>query len=491
MTLPEALLKRLAKRGIIPDAANKAGAAGPGETQPPKPAGDGDSDRERDHESENSSDRDSDDNGDNNDELDDDRRESEIVNEEIIAEDYDEYDQVNPESFEYASKKKSNPAHDWTEKMKQKMTKRYGYQSVDGCQNKYNIYHLCTMYCVKRYGEVEFDIEKEYEKRVKRLLERYPLPKHWRKEYDIGCRAFYFYNKETRVVSWLPPTHPDAKLTKSAKLLRRELMEEQKRKDAASEAIPPTVVVESYPPSAVPPTAKALIGPTNTAAQAPAAGGGGGGGGENLRPPVVNPPKRPPKPTGREDDKRPRTFSTGNDSGDGTMADTVDRERDYRDRNRDRRDRERDRRDRDRSPPPARGDDNRFGARDRNRDRDRERDRDRDHRGDHRDHRRPPRGPPKSAPLDPMDPAAYSDIPRGTWSAGLETAATGTKKEKEERKKQQQQKGPKEDGAGDDEEGTEGAHEVLKISIVKEFHQTQAGNDAEDDEDDDDAEDTI
>uniref|UniRef100_A0A182QAJ1 WW domain-containing protein n=1 Tax=Anopheles farauti TaxID=69004 RepID=A0A182QAJ1_9DIPT len=487
MTLPEALLKRLAKRGIIPDAASKTGSAAVGETQAPKSTVDGDSDRELERESDHSSDRETDDNRSNNDEIDDDRRESEIVNEEIIAEDYDEYDQVNPESFEYASKKKSNPALDWTEKMKQKMTKRYGYQSVDGCQNKYNIYHLCTMYCVKRYGEVEFEIEKEYEKRVKRLLERYPLPKHWRKEYDIGCRAFYFYNKETRVVSWLPPTHPDAKLTKSAKLLRRELMEEQKRKDAANESIPPTVVVETYPPSAVPPP-KALIGPTNTAVPVPPTGGAVASGGENLRPPVVNPPKRPPiKSTGREDEKRPRTFSTGNDSGDGSMAaDSIDRERDFRDRNRDRRDRERDRRDRDRSPPPARGDDTRFGARERTRDRDR--DRDRDHR-DHRDHRRPPRGgPPRSAPLDPMDPAAYSDIPRGTWSAGLETAATGTKKEKEERKKQQQQhsKASKDDTVGDDDDGTEGAHEVLKISAVKEFHQHEGGNDGEDDDDDDD-----
>ena len=27
----------------------------------------------------------------------------------------------------------------------------------------------------------------------------------------------------------------------------------------------------------------------------------------------------------------------------------------------------------------------------------------------------------KESPLDPMDPAAYSDIPRGSWSQGLET----------------------------------------------------------------------
>lgn len=466
MTLPEALLKRLAKRGIIPEGNNKQTASGTNETHPPKGSSaveGGDSDRDRERESDNSSDRDSD-HGSDRDDAEEDRRETEAINEEIIAEDYDEYDQVNPDSFEYASKKKTNPALGWTEKMKQKMTKRYGYQSVDGCQNKYNIYHLCTMYCVKRYGEVEFDIEKEYEKRVKRLLERYPLPKNWRKEYDIGCKAFYFYNKDTRVVSWLPPTHPDAKLTKSAKLLRRELMEEQKQKEAASEATPPTVVVESYPPTSIIPSTKPLIGPTNTAPpMAPATTTGPGG--ENLKPPVVNPPKRPLKASGgREDEKRSRTFSAGND-GDTTISET-ERDREYRDRNRDRRDR--DRRDRDRSPAP-RGDDNRFGARDRNRDRDRDRDRDYHHRD-----RRPPRGPPKSAPLDPMDPAAYSDIPRGTWSAGLETASAtaGTKKEKDERKNKQSKSNEddEEDGAGGDEEG---AHEVLKISAVKEFAQDE------------------
>ncbi|XP_035898438.1 uncharacterized protein DDB_G0284459 [Anopheles stephensi] len=485
MTLPEALLKRLAKRGIIPEGSGKQTASGTNEAHPakgPSTVDGADSDRDRERESDNnySTDRDSDQDSDRDD-ADEDRREPEAVNEEIIAEDYDEYDQVNPDTFEYAAKKKANPALGWTEKMKQKMTKRYGYQSVDGCQNKYNVYHLCTMYCVKRYGEIEFDIEKEYEKRVKRLLERYPLPKNWRKEYDIGCKAFYFYNKDTRVVSWLPPTHPDAKLTKSAKLLRRELMEEQKQKEAASEAAPPTVVVESYPPAAIIPPAKPLIGPANTAPPMASSAAGTGPGGENLKPPIVNPPKRPLKTPGSRDanEKRPRTFSSGNEAIGDTAISESERDREYRsDRNRDRRDRER--RDRDRSPA-ARGDDNRFGERDRNRDRDRDRDREYHHRD-----RRPPRGPPKSAPLDPMDPAAYSDIPRGTWSAGLETASSagGTKKEKDERKNKQSKAAEDndEDGSGADGEGGGGggAHEVLKISAVKEFHQEEQDDPGQD-----------
>ncbi|XP_052861701.1 uncharacterized protein DDB_G0284459 [Anopheles cruzii] len=462
MTLPEALLKRLAKRGLIADGA-KPGA---GNQQPIAPDDDngeppGDSDG---HQSEERSDNDDGD-SDSNDE---DRRDPETNNEEVIAEDYDEYDQPNPDAFEYASKKKANSTSqgaDWSEKIKQKMTKRYGYQSVDGCQNKYNIYHLCTMYCVKRYGEVEFEIDKDYDKRVKRLLERFPLPKNWRKEYDIGCKAFYFYNKDTRIVSWLPPTHPDAKLSKSAKVLRRERIEEEKQKEAARAAAPPTVVVETYPPTpATTGASKPLIGPTvaGSGAVAPpspvAPAGSVGPLAENLKPPVVNPPKRPVK----RDDEKPK--------GEQAAERESDRDREYRDhRNRERRDR--DRRDRDRSP--IRGEDRGRGGN--------ERQRDRDHRGDHHRGGRGGRLPKGQAPLDPMDPAAYSDIPRGNWSAGLDTASGAAKKEKDDRKKQ-----PAPPPTADDDD--EGAHEVLKVSAVNEFQQ-EHDHDDDDDEDDDDLDD--
>uniref|UniRef100_A0A1Q3F325 Putative polyglutamine tract-binding protein pqbp-1 n=1 Tax=Culex tarsalis TaxID=7177 RepID=A0A1Q3F325_CULTA len=409
--LPEALLKRLAQRGIIqPGAVAPPAAPAPDQDRPqqrpsPPPS------RQQQH-SDSSSESDSQD-GDEEDIDGEEAVRDADNNEEIIAEDYDEYDQVNPDNFEYpvAKKPKATPAMDWSEKMKQKMVKRYGFQSVDGCQNKNNIYHHCSMYCVQRYGEVEFEIEKEYEKRVKRLLERYPLPRHWRKEYDIGCKAFYFYNKETRIVSWLPPTHPDAKMTKSAKVLRKELMEKTKSQEQANEATPKAVIVESYPPIPKPPTAMV-------------AGGVGSVGpvGESLKPPVVNPPKRPHmKPPARDDDKRPRLPER-------------DRERGNRDRNRDRRDQ---------------------GRRD-----------DRRERG--------PRGRGKEGgALDPMDPAAYSDIPRGTWSSGLEVASAESKKADKLEKKEEKRKpaGPsKEDDSGDE-------HEVLKVSAINEFTQ-------EDDKDD-------
>uniref|UniRef100_A0A8D8KK84 Polyglutamine-binding protein 1 n=1 Tax=Culex pipiens TaxID=7175 RepID=A0A8D8KK84_CULPI len=410
--LPEALLKRLAQRGIIQPGATPATPAPDQDrpTQRPSPP----PSRQQQQHSDSSSESGGPDEGDDDDEEDIDGEEAvrdADNNEEIIAEDYDEYDQVNPDSFEYpvAKKPKATPAMDWSEKMKQKMVKRYGFQSVDGCQNKYNIYHHCTMYCVQRYGEVEFEIEKEYEKRVKRLLERYPLPRHWRKEFDIGCKAFYFYNKETRIVSWLPPTHPDAKMTKSAKVLRKELMEKTRSQEQANEATPKAVIVESYPPIPKPPSAMtAGAGPVGPI-------------GESLKPPVVNPPKRPNvKPPMRDDDKRPRM---------------PERNRD-RDRNQDRNNR--DRRDQ--------------GRRD-------------DRRDDRRD--RGPRGRGKEGALDPMDPAAYSDIPRGTWSSGLEVASAESKKADKQEKKEEKRKpaGPsKDDDSGDE-------HEVLKVSAINEFTQ--------------------
>lgn len=77
---------------------------------------------------------------------------------------------------------------------------------------------------------------------------------------------------------------------------------------------------------------------------------------------------------------------------------------------------ERSERDRDR-------DRDRDRERDRDRDRDRERDRDRDRRRHRREDTAPysksKRGGKKDDEMDPMDPSAYSDAPRGSWSSGL------------------------------------------------------------------------
>ncbi|XP_051632697.1 polyglutamine-binding protein 1 isoform X4 [Manacus candei] len=75
--------------------------------------------------------------------------------------------------------------------------------------------------------------------------------------------------------------------------------------------------------------------------------------------------------------------------------------------------------------PPERGHEKEEPPRDqRERDqRDRDRDRDRDRRFHRREELAPypkgKKGSRKDEELDPMDPSAYSDAPRGTWSTGL------------------------------------------------------------------------
>ncbi|CAH1183661.1 unnamed protein product [Phaedon cochleariae] len=58
------------------------------------------------------------------------------------------------------------------------------------------------------------------------------------------------------------------------------------------------------------------------------------------------------------------------------------------------------------------------------RERDKDRERDRDDKRHRRDDRYRGRKPTKKDEIDPMDPAAYSDIPIGNWSDGLETNKT-------------------------------------------------------------------
>lgn len=93
---------------------------------------------------------------------------------------------------------------------------------VKGCPNKYNVHHICTVYCLERWGEGLQKPPKSYRDRFNRLLERYPLPKNWVHVWDSGCEAFYFWNQADDTVSWLPPKHPKASIGLSAATLRGE-----------------------------------------------------------------------------------------------------------------------------------------------------------------------------------------------------------------------------------------------------------------------------
>jgi polyglutamine-binding protein 1 len=93
---------------------------------------------------------------------------------------------------------------------------------VKGCPNKWNVHHICTVFCLERWGEGTSKPSKSYRERYNRLLDRYPLTKNWVAVWDAGCEAFYFWNKSESTVSWLPPKHPKAVIGKSAATIRSE-----------------------------------------------------------------------------------------------------------------------------------------------------------------------------------------------------------------------------------------------------------------------------
>lgn len=102
--------------------------------------------------------------------------------EEIIAEDYDEVE----EHFDYDYKPAKKPSENfWSERLKRRIVDG-GEAGCAGCPNKYNIYHKCSLHCIKQYGDVTSEPSAEYIRRKERLLKRYPLPKDWKEVFDNG-----------------------------------------------------------------------------------------------------------------------------------------------------------------------------------------------------------------------------------------------------------------------------------------------------------------
>jgi len=141
--------------------------------------------------------------------------------EETFAENYDYSEKddsnVNPESYEYRSSRKDDNI--WKDKVKRRFNETT--KGVKGCPNKWNVFHICTVFCLERWGEGHKP-SKSYKERYLRLIERYPLTKNWFPVWDNGCEAYYFWNKNDDMVSWLPPKHPKATIGKAAATLRSE-----------------------------------------------------------------------------------------------------------------------------------------------------------------------------------------------------------------------------------------------------------------------------
>lgn len=137
MPLPPALLKRLAKRGLVDKNVKR-------DTKSSAPA------------------------------------------EEIIAEDYDEVDESRPADldYEYPTQNKK-PPNFWSERLKRRIVDG-SINGYKGCPNKFNIYHKCSSFCVNTFGDGIKEPPKSYTRRKARLLRKYPLPKDWKEVYDEG-----------------------------------------------------------------------------------------------------------------------------------------------------------------------------------------------------------------------------------------------------------------------------------------------------------------
>lgn len=148
--------------------------------------------------------------------------------EEIIAENYDDDDKSGPYPYKEDTspepKRRSVEEKFWSHRIKERIGVNESYHGYKLCPNKYNIYHKCSLYCVNKFNSSPLSQPSHrYLKRYKRLLRKYPLEAGWKDVYDKGCKAFYFYNSTTQTVSWLPPSHPKARITNSAAVFRRQL----------------------------------------------------------------------------------------------------------------------------------------------------------------------------------------------------------------------------------------------------------------------------
>lgn len=146
------------------------------------------------------------------------------INEEIIAEDYDSKPEEQNNSRE----------HFWEGIEGVNVDPIKGHK---GCPNKSNIYHECSKFCVKKWKQGKITPDEKYLDSKRKVLELWPLPPGWEEVYDEGYGRHYFWNVHNNLVSWLPPSHPNASTSESAAHLREErLLKEGDESDESSEA---------------------------------------------------------------------------------------------------------------------------------------------------------------------------------------------------------------------------------------------------------------
>jgi len=209
MPLPPALAARLAKRGLIKDAAVEGFDPAQGKVV---------ANKGRDSFN---------------------RNQSSHPQEEVFAEDYDEADDdgppmpLQPRSRNDANLPESTPDEEATNLLDK--TKYIGHS---GCPNKWNIFHECVLFCRTHWGNgYKEPVDSEYMRVHSIMVEKYhPLPDGWREMYDAGTGRHYYWCTKTDKVSWLPPGHPRAQPTEAASKIREELASLDSRNKELEEA---------------------------------------------------------------------------------------------------------------------------------------------------------------------------------------------------------------------------------------------------------------
>lgn len=290
--------------------------------------------------------------------------------EEIIAEDYD--DEANP-----SDNRRSDGESD-DEDRENHRKKREESMKLSVCPNQRNPYHECTDFCSKRWGFKTFNPDKDNERKRRKMMAKFQLPENWVEQPDVWTGRYYYWNLETDEVSWLPPGHPRAKIGLPAKkltLLRSKLKTVPKPSGVEEEEEEEESGEESEEEE-------------------------------------------------EDDDDRRKRKTTGRDSGSdsGSESDGESKRRDNGTRAAPR-ETQRDARETMGRIDISGGD--RRGAGTPRGSEDRRTESNRDRYG--RQGRAGGRGGGKEEALDPMDPASYSDIPRGKWSDGLPTAPAEAK----------------------------------------------------------------
>jgi len=101
------------------------------------------------------------------------------------------------------------------------------------CPNKWNVYHDCTPTCRELWA-VPRPPSPSYERKRRRMLRKHPLPPNWLEVWEAGLARHYYWNPAKGLVSWLAPSHPRSQVTRGVTELRRLLHSERAQHGTAA-----------------------------------------------------------------------------------------------------------------------------------------------------------------------------------------------------------------------------------------------------------------